>query len=132
MLPALITFAVTYLLMIFLPKYRAYVALASAALFVISGTLPLGDVLTEIDWNVILMITGTMGIVDLFIESGMPSRLADMILNRVPDVKWAIIALSVFAGFISAFVDNVATVLMVAPVAITISKSWRYLRYQAL
>ena len=122
MLPALITFAVTYLLMIFLPKYRAYVALASAALFVISGTLPLGDVLTEIDWNVILMITGTMGIVDLFIESGMPSRLADMILNRVPDVKWAIIALSVFAGFISAFVDNVATVLMVAPVAITISK----------
>jgi Na+/H+ antiporter NhaD/arsenite permease-like protein len=108
--------------MIFLPKYRAYVALASAALFVISGTLPLGDVLTEIDWNVILMITGTMGIVDLFIESGMPSRLADMILNRVPDVKWAIIALSVFAGFISAFVDNVATVLMVAPVAITISK----------
>ncbi|NLL39715.1 MAG: arsenic transporter [Clostridiales bacterium] len=122
MLPALITFAVTYLLMIFLPKYRAYVALASAALFVISGTLPLGDVLTEIDWNVILMITGTMGIVDLFIESRMPSRLADMILNRVPDVKWAIIALSVFAGFISAFVDNVATVLMVAPVAITISK----------
>ena len=57
MLPALITFAVTYLLMIFLPKYRAYVALASAALFVISGTLPLGDVQKIIDWNVILMIT---------------------------------------------------------------------------
>lgn len=122
MLPALITFAVTYILMIALPKYRAYVALASAAVFVISGTLPLGSVLTEIDWNVILMIAGTMGIVDLFIDSGMPSRLADMIINKVPDVKWTIIALSFFAGFISAFVDNVATVLMVAPVAVTISK----------
>jgi Na+/H+ antiporter NhaD/arsenite permease-like protein len=37
-------------------------------------------------------------------------------------VKWAIIALSVFAGLISAFVDNVATVLMVAPIAVTIAK----------
>jgi Na+/H+ antiporter NhaD/arsenite permease-like protein len=37
-------------------------------------------------------------------------------------VKWATIALSLFAGIISAFVDNVATVLMVAPVAMTISK----------
>src|SRR5699024_1966484 len=37
-------------------------------------------------------------------------------------VKWAIISLSLFAGVISAFVDNVATVLMVAPVALDIAK----------
>jgi len=40
----------------------------------------------------------------------------------MPNVKWTIIALSLFSGVISAFVDNVATVLMVAPVAITIAK----------
>lgn len=122
MLPALIIFAVTYALMIILPKYRAYVALASAAFFVISGILPLKNVIPEIDWNVILMIAGTMGVVDLFINSGMPSRMADIIINKVPNIKWTIIALSVFAGIISAFVDNVATVLMVAPVAVTIAK----------
>lgn len=32
------------------------------------------------------------------------------------------VSLSLFAGIISAFVDNVATVLMVAPIAVTISK----------
>ncbi|NLM13226.1 MAG: arsenic transporter, partial [Epulopiscium sp.] len=44
------------------------------------------------------------------------------LIEKTPNVKWAIIALSLFAGFISAFVDNVATVLMVAPVALNISK----------
>lgn len=122
MLPALIIFAITYCLMIAIPKYRAYIALASAVIYVASGILPIGNVFQSIDWNVILMIAGTMGVVDLFIESGMPSKLADMIIKRVPNVKWTIIALSLFAGVISAFVDNVATVLMVAPVAVTIAK----------
>jgi len=108
--------------MISLPKYRAYVAFASAVVFVVLGILPLGQVFSAIDWNVLMMIAGTMGIVNIFIESRMPSRLADLIIRAVPNVKWTIIALSVFAAVISAFVDNVATVLMVAPVAVTIAK----------
>ncbi len=122
MIPALTIFVVTYILMIALPKYRAYVAFASAVIFVLAGILPLQKVLPAVDWNVIMMIAGTMGVVDLFIESRMPARLADLIIKKMPDVRWTIIALSVFAGIISAFVDNVATVLMVAPVAITIAK----------
>lgn len=52
----------------------------------------------------------------------MPALLADMIIEKMPNVQWAIVALALFAGIISAFVDNVATVLMVAPVAITIAR----------
>lgn len=122
MVKALIIFLITYALMIALPKLRAYVALASAVIFVVSGIMPIGNVLPAVDWNVIFMIAGTIGIVNLFIESRMPSRLADLIIQKVPNIKWAIIALSVFAGVISAFIDNVATVLMVAPVAVTIAK----------
>ncbi|NLB62402.1 MAG: arsenic transporter [Clostridiales bacterium] len=122
MLPALILFLAVYVFMIALPKWRWLVAAIGAATFVVSGILPLGEVLPAVNWNVLLMIAGTMGTVALFISSKMPARLADMIINKVPNEKWAIIALSVFAGIISAFVDNVATVLMVAPIAITISK----------
>ena len=68
------------------------------------------------------MIGGTMGLVKLFIDSRMPELLADVIMNKVPNVQWAAVALSLFAGIISAFVDNVATVLMVAPVAIEICR----------
>ena len=69
-----------------------------------------------------MIIAGTMGIVALFIESKMPALLADLLIARMPNVKWAIIALSLFAGLVSAFVDNVATVLMVAPIALSLSK----------
>lgn len=119
---ALVIFVITYVLMIAFPKYRAYVAFASASIFAILGILPVSKILPAIDWNVILMIAGTMGVVDLFIESRMPARLADLIIQKVPDVKWTIISLSLFAGIVSAFIDNVATVLMVAPVAITIAR----------
>jgi Na+/H+ antiporter NhaD/arsenite permease-like protein len=121
-LTALVIFAITYLLLLLLPKYRAYVALLSAAVFVILGIAPMEKVIGFIDWNVLMMIAGTMGVVSLFIESKMPSLLADIIIDRMPNVKWTIIALALFAGIISAFVDNVATVLMVAPVALTIAK----------
>lgn len=119
---ALTLFVVTYLLLLIFPKVRSYIALASGAIFVMIGILPVGDVFSIIDWNVILMIAGTMGVVSLFIESKMPSLMADYIIDRMPNVKLAIISLSLFAGIISAFVDNVATVLMVAPVALTIAK----------
>lgn len=119
---ALVLFIATYIALLGLPKYRAYIALISATLFVAFGVLPIDQIIASIDFNVLMMIGGTMGIVSLFIDSKMPSLLADWILDKTPNVKWAIISLSLFAGIISAFVDNVATVLMVAPVALTIAK----------
>ena len=122
MLYALILFAVTYVLMLTFSKYRPYIALGSALVFILTGMLPLDQILGAIDFNVLMMIAGTMGLVQLFIDSKMPARLADMIMAKVPNVQMAAVALALFAGIISAFVDNVATVLMVAPIAMEICK----------
>ena len=122
MLPAIILFAATYVLMLTFSKYRPYIALASALIFIISGMLPLDQILPNLDFNVLLMIAGTMGLVQLFIDSKMPSLMADVIMEKVPNVQMAAVCLSLFAGVISAFVDNVATVLMIAPVALEICK----------
>ncbi len=122
MYAALALFAVTYILMLVFSKYRPYIALASALVFIVSGMLSLGNIIGNIDFNVLLMIAGTMGIVALFIESKMPELLADLIMEKVPNVQWAAVAMALFAGVISAFVDNVATVLMVAPVALEICR----------
>ncbi len=118
----LIVFALTYILMIALPKRRHWVAITSALIFIVSGAMPLGRVLKEINWNVLMMLAGTMGTVALFIDSKMPGRMADLLLKKTPNVMWVAVALSIFAGVVSAFVDNVATVLMIAPVALAISK----------
>ncbi len=122
MVPAIILFAATYVLMLAFSKYRPYIALSSGLIFIISGMLPLNGILGSIDFNVILMIAGTMGLVALFTDSKMPALLADLIMEKVPNVMWAAVALSLFSGIISAFVDNVATVLMIAPVALAICK----------
>ena len=103
-------------------KYRPIIALASGLVYVLTGMLPVSELPGSLDFNVLLMIGGTMGIVQLFIDSRMPERLADQIMNRVPNVRWAAVCLSLFAGLISAFVDNVATVLMVAPVAVAVCR----------
>ena len=120
MIWAIILFAATYVGMLTFSKYRPYIALGSALIFIITGMLPLGDIFASIDFNVLLMIAGTMGLVQLFIDSKMPARLADLIMIKVPNVQMAAVALALFAGVISAFVDNVATVLMIAPVALAI------------
>jgi len=127
MIPALIIFLVTYVLMLAFQKYRPWIALSSACVFIVLGYCGLWEMsipkaLLEVDYNVLMMIAGTMGIVTLFIESKMPARLSEMLLCKVPNVKWAVAALSLFAGVVSAFVDNVATVLMIAPVGLAIAK----------
>ena len=119
---AIALFALTYVLMLTFSKYRPYIALASGVIFIASGMLPVGEILPSLDFNVLLMIAGTMGLVQLFIDSKMPELLADAIMAKVPNVQWAAVCLALFAGLISAFVDNVATVLMIAPVALEICK----------
>ena len=124
---ALVLFVVTYFLMLRLPQYRPWAALCSAAVFIALGEVgvydfSLWEALGAVDYNVLLMMAGTMGTVALFIESRMPARLAEMLIVRVPDVRWAVCMLALFAGVISAFVDNVATVLMVAPVGLAIAR----------
>lgn len=127
MVPALIVFILTYVLMLSFQKYRPWIALGSAVVMMILGAMgffrmtPL-TALQAVDYNVLLMISATMCTVMLFIESRMPARLAEMMMVKVPNVMWAVTALSLFAGVVSAFVDNVATLLMVAPVGLAISR----------
>lgn len=125
MIIALVLFLVTYVLMLVVPKYNAYIALGVAAIFSVTRMASIEKIITVDwvpNWNVLMMILGTMGVVALFIESKMPALLADIIIDKTKNVQFASVALALFAGFISAFVDNVATVLMIAPVAVTVAK----------
>ena len=122
MVLALILFVAMYVLLLIFSEKRWIIALAAAAVFLALGILPAGNALSAINWNVLMMLTGTMVIVELFVQSKMPLRMAEELLNITPNVQWAIVALSLFSGLISAFVDNVAMVLMVAPVGLAVAK----------
>ena len=124
-LTALILFILMYVLMIAAPKYRPYIALVTAVAFLAAGILPVSMLASVINWNVLLMIAGTMVIVYYFIDSGMPALLADILLSKSENAMWVTIRMSLFAGIISAFIDNVSTVLIVAPIALAICRKLR-------
>lgn len=117
-------FALTYVMMLTSPKHRHLAAVGIAAIYVVLGVVSPKEALTAIDWNVILMLMGTMGTVYLFIESKMPARIADIMVNKLKSVKLIFVVMALFAGIVSAFIDNVATVLMLAPIAVAISKKF--------
>ena len=119
---AIILFVSMYVCLIAFPKRRAVTALIVAAIYVATGILPVSQIGTAVDWNVLLMIFGTLLLVDYFIESKMPNLIAEKLMDLAPNVMWVTIFMSLFSGLISAFIDNVATLLMVAPVGLAICK----------
>lgn len=122
MILALILFIITYLLMMIFSTKREIIVIISSILFTLLGITNFKEAITAINYDALLIIIGTMGIVGFFIESKMPCLMADYLLTKVTDTKWAIVVLAMLAGIVSAFVDNVATVLMVAPIGLAICK----------
>jgi Na+/H+ antiporter NhaD/arsenite permease-like protein len=75
-----------------------------------------------VNWNVLLIYVGSLALAELFIYSRMPARIADNIVCGAPNSGVAIVIILIITGIISAFVENVATVLVMAPIALALSK----------
>jgi Na+/H+ antiporter NhaD/arsenite permease-like protein len=127
---SLVLFIVSYIMFIILPAKRTVTAITAAVLAVafelISGkSAPMVTqwVIGEaINWNVMGIFVGTLFVADIFMESRAPAFFAVKIVNKTSSVAMAIIAICALTSFISAFVENVATVLIVAPIAMTLAK----------
>ncbi len=75
-----------------------------------------------INWNVMGIFWGMHYITGIFIYSKVPVLLSDKLIEHAKNVGMAILAVCALASCISAFVDNVATVMIVAPIALAICK----------
>ena len=115
-------FLVSYTLFVFLPNKRTHVSVAGAALLVVTNTISLKDAFFAVNWNVMGIFVGTLIVADIFMESRVPAYLAEIIVDKAKNTTWAILLICALTGFISAFVENVATVLIVAPIAMALAK----------
>lgn len=75
-----------------------------------------------VNWNVLMIYLGSMIIASLFIYSQVPARIADSIIANCKNTGIAIVAILAMTGIISIFVENVATVLVMAPIALALCK----------
>jgi Na+/H+ antiporter NhaD/arsenite permease-like protein len=118
----LIIFLSTYVAIIAFHKYKFLIAWFGVGFILIFGILSPFKLLQYINWNILGIFWGSLVVAELFIHSRIPAYLAEIIIDRSKNLVWAIIWLSAFSGVISAFVENVATVLIVAPIAFEVSR----------
>lgn len=115
-------FLLVYILIVILHRHKSIVAWAGVVVLIIFNILPLPKVAHYINWNILGIFWGSLVVAELFIYSRIPAYIAESIIDRSRNLVWAILWLSAFSGIISAFVENIATVLIVAPIAFEVSK----------
>lgn len=119
---SILIFIVSYLLFIFLPNKRTHIAVLGAILLILLQSISLKDAFFAINWNVMGIFVGTLIVADIFMESRVPAYIAEIIVDKAKNTGWAILLICLLTGFISAFVENVATVLIVSPIALALAK----------
>jgi Na+/H+ antiporter NhaD/arsenite permease-like protein len=114
---------VMYAFIIIFPGKKSFGALGAALLMLILGVVSPAVAAGElINWEVLMIFVGSLVIAELFIYSRVPAVIADSIVFHSPNVGLAIVAILMMTGIISAFVENVATVLVMAPIALALCK----------
>src|SRR5438128_1630822 len=94
-----------------------------AGAMVVSGVLSQDEAIRGIDFNTIALLTGMMVLVAIGRRCGMFEYLAVWSAKKGRAQPWAMLAmLSLVTAVVSAFLDNVTTVLLIAPVTLSITR----------
>lgn len=115
-------FILTYILIIIYYNHKTKIIWTSIALLFILQIINIKESLFAINWNVILIYIGMLFISEMFIFSRVPNILAEKIVLWSPKVWIAMLGVCAFSGIMSIAVENVAVVLIVAPVAVFIAQ----------
>lgn len=127
---------IMYLLVIIFQEKKVLMTTGAAIITVALGFIFSGSIFTPestgglfyhiffelINWNILMIYVGSMIIAALFIYSKVPARIADGLVSISPNTGIAVILILAMTGIISIFVENVATVLVMAPIALALSK----------
>jgi len=120
----LIVFGLTILVVITNVIDSTLAALIGVAVMCWLGIMTEADAFKYVDWNVMAILVGIWIIAGYFGKSGVPSWLSIQALKLSGGRPgFLVIILTFLAGFISMFVDNVVTILMMAPVALPLAKA---------
>jgi len=118
-----IVLILAYLLIMFEKLPRVVVALLGASLLIVGKSLTQEEAFHYIDFNVIFLLVGMMILVNILRETGGIRWLAIYTAKKVNGSGTLLmIYFALLTAFISAFLDNVTTVLLLGSVTIAIAK----------
>jgi Na+/H+ antiporter NhaD/arsenite permease-like protein len=124
---ALLIFGVSYLLIMTERIHKTIVALFGASLMIVLGVLSQDEAFYShqygVDYNVVFLLIGMMVIVNILRETGLFEVLAIWAAKRADAKPFRLLVLlAVITAALSAMLDNVTTVLLMAPVTLSITK----------
>src|SRR5262245_56315607 len=130
---AVVVLVATYAVIITEKLNRSIIALLGAGVMIIVGVLNQEEAIKGVDFNTIALLTGMMVLVAISRKSGMFEYLAIWSAKKAKARPWAILLLmSVTTAVLSAFLDNVTTVLLIAPVTLVIARELKVPPYPFL
>jgi len=130
---SLAVFVLTYAAIISERINRSIVALLGAGLMVFSGVINQSEAFRGIDLNTISLLTGMMVIVAITQKSGVFQYVAIAATKAVRADPWGLmLMLCLVTALFSALLDNVTTVLLIAPVTLLITDALRLKPYPYL
>ncbi|MEN8167760.1 MAG: ArsB/NhaD family transporter [Pseudomonadota bacterium] len=126
-------FVLTYVLIVTERLNRAIISLTAACLMILGGVLTQEAAFQGVDFNTLGLLTGMMVIVGITKNSGVFQYLAIWSAKKVNADPWGILVmLVVVTAVLSALLDNVTTVLLIAPVTLLITDSLKISAYPYL
>jgi Na+/H+ antiporter NhaD/arsenite permease-like protein len=121
MLASIALFAVTYVLLATEKLDKTAAALLGGCIAVMTGLVPHHEALAAIDLNVVFLLMGMMIVVNILAGTGLFEWLAVTVARKAKADGLRILLLFVGAtAVLSAFLDNVTTVILVAPITILV------------
>lgn len=115
-------FSITYLLIVTEKFNRVAVAMTGAALMMLLSVEAQESAIEHIDFNTIGILLGMMIIVNITRKSGIFEYVAIKSVKKVNGRPWGILVLFlIITAVASALLDNVTTILLIAPITLVIT-----------
>ena len=132
----IVVFAIVYAYLGTARRYRAGAVWAGVLALAVGGIYCAGtdgpflerllativSIFGNVNWTVIAIFSGMMVIAEMFTQSKVPLWLSDIVVERSGSVGIALVLVCALASIVSAFVDNTATVLIIAPLVFELAQ----------
>lgn len=115
-------FSFSYIALLAFKRKKSQILWSGIGLAIVLGLISARDIVADINWNVMGIFVGTLLLAEFFILSGVPNVVAGYLISRSSNVGIAFLYVCIFSSVLSAFIENVATVLIIAPVAFELAR----------
>src|SRR2546427_1754049 len=121
-----LVFLAIYALIVTEKIHRTVAALLGASLMILLKIVDQREAFASVDFNVIFLLAGMMIIANITAKTGVFQWIAVEAVRRAGGRPYALLVLtSLVTAVVSAFLDNVTTVVLLTPVVFSSRSVWR-------